>query len=261
MDFRGGLVGRNSARRASAFTLIELLVVIAIIAILASMMLPALAMAKEKARSIVCVNNLKQIGIAHHLYANDFNDFLVPAEYNVRRGAPYQEGWPTLLVNGKYAEAPRITESDKLPAKSIFRCPSGLPAVNTTQPTSRDDPEGARAWLYTSESTGKKYYIHTWYGINGSTGQPRLYPFVRIPTDRRVMMGNKLTAVSQKDPSKLVAFFDGFWILNGNNERVNARHNRSKRTNILFFDNSVRTFDTFRMHSVKNTNAPISFRL
>ncbi len=61
-------------RRPSGFTLIELLVVIAIIGILASMLLPALASAKERGKRAVCINNLRQMAIANLVYAGDNND-------------------------------------------------------------------------------------------------------------------------------------------------------------------------------------------
>lgn len=98
-------------RRRAGFTLIELLVVIAVIALLAALLLPVLAAAREKGRQTRCLSNLRQLGIALRLYAEDYDGTQTAALYQERRGAPLLAFW--------YDAIQPYTKS-----RAILRCPS-----------------------------------------------------------------------------------------------------------------------------------------
>lgn len=190
-------------KKNRCFTLIELLVVIAIIAILAAMLLPALSKARDKARTVTCSNQLKQLYFCFHTYQTDFSDMCPPMT-----GLPNTPTWgPTWAEYYVFAYLGKN--------KRVLSCPTAK-------------------GLFTTTSAG--YYVH--YGYNAYIPSTAVDGFSGLATRARKPATTVVFADSIQD--KTVTPGSGYYYINSF-ARVHPRHDGMLSSNAAYFDGHVQT--------------------
>lgn len=199
-----------------AFTLIELLVVIAIIAILAAILFPVFAQAKEAAKKTTCLSNAKQIGTAIIMYGGDADDTMVP--WFVQTGLPrngfrredlisWTQNMQPYMKNGNPVLPPaQEADPQNVQPQGMMKCPS-FDAAKFRETANRADCDGAGAL----DSWIPARWYHANYGIGfgvvggGCTTDDPHYAFAGSDVRRTIM---SLTATSR--PAESVMVTDGF---------------------------------------------------
>ncbi len=178
-------------KKNEGFTLIELLVVIAIIAILAAMLLPVLAKAKEQARRGVCLTNLKQLGLVLHIYAQDWNQHFPVLEPRETQAAASKTNRSLALLTGQTdPDSNEFETTQYVTDYDIFICPSsthkplqtgvinsstcsyayayGLNLQTHPDTAIMADRKYYTAWDAASENLrmGERHDQHDWFGVN-----------------------------------------------------------------------------------------------
>ena len=215
------------------FTLIELLVVIAIIAILAAMLMPALNKARDRAKTISCVNNLKQVGLSVYAYYAAFDDMLMPQDgmtaFNGVGGVEWHVGTSWFCNTMKKSIDTADYEKANVPKQMI--CPAVPPQEKRCN------------GYYASEFTKNRSYTmpqgSTWSGlvVTGGTEFATKYTRFRSPTKVIHMIdGIGMPSYSQEVP----AAYDRDYPMDGRSgRRVDYRHNN--QVNVLALAGNVVT--------------------
>jgi len=249
-----------SPSRASGFTLVELLVVIGIIALLISILLPALNSAREQANTVKCLSNMRQLMAGCFMYSNANKGIIIPMDcadpvLTTSAGEVSSDFWATILVGFNYVSYPFADVSENAASSTVFRCPSGIAEVpfngglNGAIPVSRVDQNGAMGMQMDSTSLMPGKHVYCWYGLNATTGwgntNDNTIPIRREPPDGYTTpVWGKLGSL--KDSADLVFMYDGIFCHHAavNANRINARHNRLRSTNLAFFDGHAETVET-----------------
>ncbi|MGC8744827.1 MAG: DUF1559 domain-containing protein [Verrucomicrobiia bacterium] len=241
----GGL--QNAVMKKSAFTLIELLVVIAIIAILAALLLPALNRAKEKGRRTVCQNNLRQLGLALNLYADEHNQYPTCFRWlPAGRGAADPKGSAVSLWNALIL--PYLANNSE-----VFNCPSFPPFFRwTTDPSALGylyptNIEGNRPFCYAINANGVS--IANWGLVKATplnadtvTRQPSE---IRTPSDM-IAIGDEMIGTTNSAPCNWVKLtgwgvFHGVYVQSAleSSRPVRIGMVHSQGANMVFLDGHV----------------------